>query len=85
MAEIALDDVKAVRKVLGGTVNDVILAVCAGALRRWFDERGEVLERSLRLGAAHPDRRVPARGRRPRRRHLVVRAGDQPIASRRTV
>jgi WS/DGAT/MGAT family acyltransferase len=47
MAEISLEDVKAVRKGLGGTVNDVILAVCAGALRRWFDDRGEVLDRSL--------------------------------------
>ncbi len=47
MAEISLDDVKSVRKVLGGTVNDIILAVCAGALRRWFDDRGEVLDRSL--------------------------------------
>lgn len=47
MAEISLDEVKAVRKGLGGTVNDAILAVCAGALRRWFDDRGEQLDEPL--------------------------------------
>ncbi len=47
MAELSLEEVKLVRKALGGTVNDVILAVCAGALRRWFDDRGEELDRSL--------------------------------------
>jgi WS/DGAT/MGAT family acyltransferase len=39
MAEVDLDDVKAVRKALGGTVNDVVLAVCAGALRAYLAER----------------------------------------------
>ena len=32
---------KAVRKAHGGTVNDVILAVVAGALRTWLQNRGE--------------------------------------------
>src|SRR5205807_10544710 len=29
-------DVKAVKQTLGGTVNDVVMAMCAGALRRWL-------------------------------------------------
>jgi diacylglycerol O-acyltransferase len=39
MAEVSLDDVKEVRATLGGTVNDVVLAVCAGALRAYLSER----------------------------------------------
>ncbi|WP_330329038.1 wax ester/triacylglycerol synthase family O-acyltransferase [Streptomyces sp. NBC_00536] len=36
-----LDDVNRVRKVAGGTVNDVLIALVAGALRRWLAGRGE--------------------------------------------
>jgi diacylglycerol O-acyltransferase / wax synthase len=35
-----LDDFKRVKNELGGTVNDVVLAVVAGALRRWLHSRG---------------------------------------------
>jgi diacylglycerol O-acyltransferase / wax synthase len=35
-----LDDFKRIKNTLGGTVNDVSLAVTAGALRRWLDDRG---------------------------------------------
>ena len=37
-----LDDVKMVKNALGGTVNDVVLALCSGALRRYFADRGEM-------------------------------------------
>jgi WS/DGAT/MGAT family acyltransferase len=37
----ALDDLKAIEHALGGTVNDVVLAISAGALRRLLLERGE--------------------------------------------
>jgi WS/DGAT/MGAT family acyltransferase len=47
MAEVALDDVKDIRKALGGTVNDVVLAICAGALRSYLDERDEHPDRPL--------------------------------------
>ncbi|HLI74443.1 MAG TPA: wax ester/triacylglycerol synthase family O-acyltransferase [Acidimicrobiales bacterium] len=46
-AQVSLDDVRAVRTVFGGTVNDVVLAAVAGALRRLLRERGERLDASL--------------------------------------
>ena len=42
-----LDDVKEVKKVFGGTVNDVVLSVCSGALRRYLEERRELPKSSL--------------------------------------
>lgn len=41
MASTSLDDYKRVRKAHGGTVNDVVLATVAGALRSWLLTRGE--------------------------------------------
>ena len=45
---LELSQVKVVGRALGGTVNDVVLAVAAGALRRLLESRGEELERPLR-------------------------------------
>ncbi len=39
--QMSLDDVKHVKNALGGTVNDIVLALCSGALRRFFDDKGE--------------------------------------------
>jgi len=36
-----LDDFKLVKDAFGGTVNDVVLTVVSGALRRWYETRGE--------------------------------------------
>lgn len=41
VARASLEDVKAVRKAFGGTVNDVLLTVVTGALREWLLFRGE--------------------------------------------
>jgi len=41
IARVELDDLKKVRKAYGGTVNDVLLTVVAGALREWLLSRGE--------------------------------------------
>ncbi|MEE9278717.1 MAG: wax ester/triacylglycerol synthase family O-acyltransferase [Myxococcota bacterium] len=50
---LELADVRAVKKRLGGSVNDVVLAVVAGALRRFLERRGVGL-RSLALTALSP-------------------------------
>jgi diacylglycerol O-acyltransferase len=60
---VDLDDVHRVRKAEGGTVNDVLIAVVAGALRRWLDERGDGSE-----GVA-PRALIPVSTRRPRTAH----------------
>ena len=36
-----LNELKEIKNRLGGTVNDVVLAVVTGALRRFLEERGE--------------------------------------------
>ncbi|MBA3654447.1 MAG: wax ester/triacylglycerol synthase family O-acyltransferase [Actinobacteria bacterium] len=46
-SEVSLDDVKMVKNALGGTVNDVVLAICSGALRRYFEERKELPDEPL--------------------------------------
>ncbi|MGZ4802210.1 MAG: WS/DGAT/MGAT family O-acyltransferase [Acidimicrobiia bacterium] len=46
--KVSLDDVKAIRKNLGGTVNDVVLAGVAGGLRRLFEARGDDLDVRMR-------------------------------------
>lgn len=44
---IAFDEVERVKNALGGTVNDVVLAMVSGAVRRYLLERDELPERSL--------------------------------------
>ena len=51
--EAPLADFKRVKNALGGTVNDVVLAVVAGALRRWLHSRG-VRTEGLELRALVP-------------------------------
>ena len=41
VARAALDDMKRIRTIHGGTVNDALLAVVTGALREWLLSRGE--------------------------------------------
>lgn len=40
-------DVRSVAKGFGVTVNDVVLALTGGALRKWFTDRGETVDRPL--------------------------------------
>lgn len=42
-----MDRIKMVRGATGGTVNDVVLAMCSGALRRYLLELGALPERGL--------------------------------------
>ena len=61
-AELSLDEARRVGAALGGTVNDVVLAVCAGGLRRWLTEHGDpgaedlvaLVPVSVRAGAGEP-------------------------------
>jgi WS/DGAT/MGAT family acyltransferase len=46
-ASVPLSDIKEVKNAFGVTVNDVVLAVCAGALRRFLERRGGVPDRPL--------------------------------------
>ena len=45
--DVPLAEVKRVSEVLGGTANDVVLAMVAGTLRSFFRDRGEPLSSSL--------------------------------------
>ncbi|WP_395365987.1 wax ester/triacylglycerol synthase family O-acyltransferase [Streptomyces sp. YH02] len=58
-ASLPLERIHRVRRTTGGTANDVLLALVAGALRHWFDGRG------LPLPAADPRALVPVSRRRP--------------------
>ena len=48
--ELSLASAKAIAKRHGASLNDVFLAVCAGALRRYLDEFGELPDDSLVAG-----------------------------------
>ena len=47
MAEVSLADVKHVKNAVGATVNDVVLAICAGAMRTWLQSRNELPDNDL--------------------------------------
>src|SRR3954454_5863324 len=53
VASARLSEFKEVKDAFGGTVNDVVLAVVAGALQRWFHARG------LRTEGLEPRAAVP--------------------------
>lgn len=63
VARTDLDDYKAVRNFLGGTVNDVVLATIAGAMRVWLLSRGEPVRASTVVRTMLP---VSLRGSRRR-------------------
>ncbi len=46
VVEFELEDLATVKRSLGGTVNDVVLALSAAGLRRLFEHRGEPLPRA---------------------------------------
>jgi len=45
---VSLDDVKLVKRTFGTTVNDVIMAACAGGLRQWLLDRDALPDQPLR-------------------------------------
>lgn len=61
MTSVSLDDVKTVKNAFDATVNDVVLAITAGALRRYLLDREELPDKPLVAGvpvstAADPSR-----------------------------
>ncbi len=49
-SEVSFQEVRAIRKACGGTVNDVVLAVLGGALGRYLLEHGETIrDRDMRV------------------------------------
>ncbi|MFE2293749.1 wax ester/triacylglycerol synthase family O-acyltransferase [Streptomyces sp. NPDC059452] len=58
-ADLDATALQRIRRVEGGTANDILLAVVAGALRRWMGERGEALP------GTDPRALVPVSRRRP--------------------
>ncbi|MBV9195416.1 MAG: wax ester/triacylglycerol synthase family O-acyltransferase [Solirubrobacterales bacterium] len=44
---LSLDDVKAIKNAHGCTVNDVVVSICAGTVRRWLMEHRELPRRPL--------------------------------------
>jgi WS/DGAT/MGAT family acyltransferase len=74
----SLNEYKEIKNVLGGTVNDVVLAVVTGAMRRWLRLRGVTTE-GLELRAL-----VPVSIRAEDERHqlgnrIVVMRGPLPV------
>jgi diacylglycerol O-acyltransferase / wax synthase len=54
MAAMRLEDFKVIRRAHGGTINDVVLAVTAGALREWMMMRGESVSSRTAVRALVP-------------------------------
>jgi WS/DGAT/MGAT family acyltransferase len=45
--QLPLDEVKAMKNLHGVTVNDVVVSICAGAVRRWLLENDDVIDQPL--------------------------------------
>jgi diacylglycerol O-acyltransferase / wax synthase len=45
--QLSLDEVKHIKNEYGCTVNDIVVAACAGAVRRWLDEHDELADEPL--------------------------------------
>ncbi|GAA1676357.1 wax ester/triacylglycerol synthase family O-acyltransferase [Nonomuraea maheshkhaliensis] len=59
---LPLEEIKRVRKAFGVTVNDVVMAVCAGGLRRWLAAHGGVPHQPLVAGVPFSLRAVGEEG-----------------------
>ena len=76
-AIMRLEDFKAIRKVHGGTINDVVLAVVSGALREWMMTRGESVSSRSAVRALVP---VSVRdGDRSSGNHIAALLVDLPV------
>src|SRR5215212_455318 len=73
-----LEDFRYVKGVLGGTVNDVVLTVVAGALARWLRTRG-VRTEGIELRALVPVSIRPRDQRRALGNQIVLMRGPLPV------
>jgi WS/DGAT/MGAT family acyltransferase len=73
-----LEDFRYVKGVLGGTVNDVVLTVVAGALARWLRSRG-VRTEGLELRALVPVSIRPRDQRHALGNQIVLMRGPLPV------
>ncbi|WP_119728961.1 WS/DGAT/MGAT family O-acyltransferase [Thermomonospora amylolytica] len=60
--ELPLAEIKRIRRELGGSVNDVVMALVAAALNRWLDKRGELPDQPLVVAVPVSLRRRAADG-----------------------
>ena len=74
----SLDEIRAIKsRVEGATVNDVVVSVCGGALRRYLESKGELPEESLVAMApvsARPDEMRTAAGNMVSTMSLPIRS-----------
>lgn len=63
-SSVSLDEIKAVKNAAGVTVNDVVLALVGGVLRRWLADNGGIPERPLVA-------MVPLSVRQPGQEHAI--------------
>ncbi len=81
---LPLDGVKAIRKaVAGSTVNDVVLAVCAGGLRGYLEAKDDLPDKSLVAMAPISVRDEVEEGANAVSAMLIQLATDQPDALKR--
>jgi WS/DGAT/MGAT family acyltransferase len=52
--QMPLDDLKRIKRAHGGTINDIVLTILAGALRAWMMTRGESVTTSSSVRAMVP-------------------------------
>ena len=74
----SLDDFKAIKNAVGGTVNDVLLAVVSGALGRWLRTRG-VRTEGLELRALVPVSIRPAGAEDELGNQIAAMRGPLPV------
>jgi WS/DGAT/MGAT family acyltransferase len=74
----SLSDFKAIKNALGGTVNDVVLAVVSGALGRWLRTRG-VRTEGLELRALVPVSIRPPGAERDLGNQIAAMRGPLPV------
>ncbi|MEV4326780.1 wax ester/triacylglycerol synthase family O-acyltransferase [Microbispora rosea] len=60
--QLSLDEVKRIKNAFGVTVNDVVMAMCATALRRWLAKRDELPRQPLVAGIPVSTRGQAANG-----------------------